>query len=319
MALGAAPVIRPLVASRYAPGSPVVVPEMLEREVMLETPATTPPISVAAYIEIAPRAGDAPSASQATMPDAATTHRIEPVAPHGGSSEVAPAVAETPLSRGRPSVDAKKLTGTEMYRVHEPVEHLPAREEMPFFGDRGNRLLPPAIIEQVEPDIVSRFVESVAARANSDRVPPVVEPPAVTGRRVQTVVDEHVRFLNPMGNDSGHHPIAVKPGVTTGDSEDAVAMSAGAPRALEASLSPRAYSELEAQESPTSRRTEAEARTSHQHGSEPMSSRPVVRITIGRVEVRAVMPPAPPVQTPVAPAPKLSLDEYLRQHSGKPR
>jgi hypothetical protein len=48
--------------------------------------------------------------------------------------------------------------------------------------------------------------------------------------------------------------------------------------------------------------------------SGPSSSPPAVRVTIGRVEVRAVQPPAPP--PPSAPrGPALSLDDYLKQRS----
>jgi hypothetical protein len=45
---------------------------------------------------------------------------------------------------------------------------------------------------------------------------------------------------------------------------------------------------------------------------------PVIRVTIGRVEVRAIMPPAPPLPPPTSPAPRVSLDEYLRQTRSKP-
>jgi hypothetical protein len=44
---------------------------------------------------------------------------------------------------------------------------------------------------------------------------------------------------------------------------------------------------------------------------------PVIRVTIGRVEVRAVTPPLPAVEPSPPPAPKLSLDEFLRQHNGR--
>jgi len=45
----------------------------------------------------------------------------------------------------------------------------------------------------------------------------------------------------------------------------------------------------------------------------------VIRVTIGRIEVRAVPPPPPlqPVEAAAPPAPKLSLDEYLRQQNGR--
>jgi hypothetical protein len=47
------------------------------------------------------------------------------------------------------------------------------------------------------------------------------------------------------------------------------------------------------------------------------SSPPVVRVTIGRVEVRAVLPvaPAPPAPEPASADTRLSLDEYLKTRS----
>ena len=44
---------------------------------------------------------------------------------------------------------------------------------------------------------------------------------------------------------------------------------------------------------------------------------PVVRVTIGRVEVRAVLPPAPPERATPRRAPRMTLDEYLRQGDGR--
>jgi hypothetical protein len=44
----------------------------------------------------------------------------------------------------------------------------------------------------------------------------------------------------------------------------------------------------------------------------------VVRVNIGRVEVRAVMPPAPPVPAAVPRRPDMSLDEYLKRRSRSP-
>ena len=43
---------------------------------------------------------------------------------------------------------------------------------------------------------------------------------------------------------------------------------------------------------------------------------PTIRVTIGRVEVRAVLPPPAPARTPAPATPKLSLDEYLRSRNG---
>jgi hypothetical protein len=63
----------------------------------------------------------------------------------------------------------------------------------------------------------------------------------------------------------------------------------------------------------------------HRRGSAPSLPRPigpevpserVVEITIGRVDVRAIMPSSPPVAPPARRAPELSLDDYLKQRSG---
>lgn len=49
------------------------------------------------------------------------------------------------------------------------------------------------------------------------------------------------------------------------------------------------------------------------------SSENVIRVTIGRIEVRAITAPLPPVESSGPPPPKVSLDEYLRQHKGRSR
>jgi hypothetical protein len=51
---------------------------------------------------------------------------------------------------------------------------------------------------------------------------------------------------------------------------------------------------------------------------EDASSRdePTIRVTIGRIEVRAVSPPAPPPRQTRQPAPEMSLDDYLRAREG---
>jgi hypothetical protein len=50
--------------------------------------------------------------------------------------------------------------------------------------------------------------------------------------------------------------------------------------------------------------------------NEPAEERPIVRVTIGRIEVRAVTPPAPPPRQAVRPpVPKLTLDDYLKSRN----
>jgi hypothetical protein len=45
----------------------------------------------------------------------------------------------------------------------------------------------------------------------------------------------------------------------------------------------------------------------------------VVRVTIGRVDVRAVVPPAPAEQRKPRRQPRLTLEEYLRDAEGRRR
>ena len=47
-------------------------------------------------------------------------------------------------------------------------------------------------------------------------------------------------------------------------------------------------------------------------GTPHVQAAPVIKVTIGRIEVRAVSPPAAPTAQPAMPLPRLSLDEYLQ-------
>jgi hypothetical protein len=46
---------------------------------------------------------------------------------------------------------------------------------------------------------------------------------------------------------------------------------------------------------------------------------PTIKVTIGRIEVRAVLPPEPHAQETALPAPRMSLDDYLKSVSGERR
>ena len=349
MALGAAPAIQPLVASRYAPGAQAAVPEMMERDVTLDSPAggavtsvaearaavrpegddpgaLQPGLLVATTAEggpagrrgdlrgIAPIAGETlpPEVGERASPDMASRF-VEPhaAAPRDDARAIAPAVVDARLLGRQPGVDA---------HGQQRPRRLHAGEDMPFPGESGNALRPPAALELVRPDSASRLVGDLT----------------VIGQRPEAAADEHIRLPNPVHNGSRHRAIAVEPGATTGDSEEPAARADGL-RALEPPLSPRFPAQIEAREAPispratspggrlpgpapsTARHGGADARASRPAGSEPASARPAVRVTIGRVDVRALMPPAPPVGTPTAAGPKLSLDDYLRQQSRRPR
>jgi hypothetical protein len=50
-----------------------------------------------------------------------------------------------------------------------------------------------------------------------------------------------------------------------------------------------------------------------------MQTPPTIKVTIGRIEVRAVLPPAPREQETALPRPAMSLDDYLKSMSGERR
>ena len=54
---------------------------------------------------------------------------------------------------------------------------------------------------------------------------------------------------------------------------------------------------------------------------EPSPTTPTIRVSIGRIEVRAIIPLAPPAQRtpPARPRPQLSLEDYLQRHRGRSR
>jgi hypothetical protein len=70
---------------------------------------------------------------------------------------------------------------------------------------------------------------------------------------------------------------------------------------------------------PNARRADAQLLSTLDERMAEATSGRVIRVTIGRIEVHAVTPPPPlqPVEAAPPPAPKLSLDDYLRQHNGR--
>jgi hypothetical protein len=71
---------------------------------------------------------------------------------------------------------------------------------------------------------------------------------------------------------------------------------------------------------PASSKTSSErpaSREPPQAGRVAAEPAPVIQVTIGRIEVRAATPPAPPAARSQPAKPAISLDEYLRRRSGE--
>jgi hypothetical protein len=63
-------------------------------------------------------------------------------------------------------------------------------------------------------------------------------------------------------------------------------------------------------------RADSPARAATPETTSIMQAAPTIKVTIGRIEVRAVQPPATRAQETALPAPRMSLDDYLKSLSG---
>lgn len=66
-------------------------------------------------------------------------------------------------------------------------------------------------------------------------------------------------------------------------------------------------------------RADSPSRTTTANTRPDIQTAPTIKVTIGRIEVRAILPPAPRAQETALPAPKMSLDDYLKSVSGERR
>jgi hypothetical protein len=297
MALGAAPAIAPLVASRYAPDAQGVEPELLQHEVMRE-----------ARVPVANRT------AATTRREADTT-----VAPHPGRNAVAmdrgdavaprivPPDATDAAVRDAAAVSAlavphaqRRLT-VEQARSHaaDHGAHVARREA----DDTARVTAPPApydVVEQVAAlSATNENGPRLALHPDSRRPPVAIEPHEADAAR---------RDRPDLAERDPTRPGAPEPAQPVPD--------AGEDRRARAPAA-RPAPEWRAPPPPTAASSLARAPATLPHEAEV--PHPSVRVTIGRVEVRAVAPPVPPLEVPVAPAPRLSLDEYLRQYGGRPR
>jgi hypothetical protein len=343
-ALGRAPAVQPLVVSRYAPSPHLAVPEMLQSKGGLESSAEPKPKSDAeshsqSYRFSASVTADPTGRRAPAQPIAGTTQREsgEFLLPQPATAEAArsypprpAAVSETvqgPLEASvshHPAVlNVQDLTGRETNHVTGPAEQTPTRGTPS--GDKQLKQSPPPTVHSespARPDVGGGVAEVIAVREDPRHQRDTFDPPVATGQGEDAfVVDESI----PRANERVSHVIPV---LNSEQFDRGHSASESFPQSL--------YSELEIREGPTnsraetlksesplpeqsiSRRADSGLRSSQDRGAANTSSAPVVRVTIERIEVRAVMPPSQPVEVS-APPPKLSLDEYLRRHNGRER
>jgi hypothetical protein len=289
-ALGLTPLAKVLTASRYAPG-----PEMPE-QAFEETPAprtvsassvSAPPVSAHAIDTPAPglqTAGVQPERPVVmVMRRAATVMAATPPEPSEGAE------------RARPPVTTDS--------VHDIVRHESAPPRLPV-----------NTMQHVEESSAAprgyrgRHSDGVSA-LRSERLQaarPASENAGAPERPLDTDPIEHSLFVR-----AGEHP--APPWHPRSSPPEALE-----PRqlpALSPSLTP-AYAPLAHSPSPRTFASPLPARRDENAGE--TAAAPAIRVTIGRVEVRAVTPP-PPAEPPAPPTPRLSLDDYLRSHNGRAR
>lgn len=310
-ALGAAPAVQPLIGSRHAPAARSAEPEgFVEETVEREVPripahSPAPPRLSAAPPTTpddphpAPAAGDPPlpplpprvESASLDRPPAAPIVRREaeaPLVPTSASPSppappAAPASIDAPAPSDAPaSIDGERQPSSARGEIPRPDTPLAPRTDTPLLPRTEASPVAPGERRSMEDPARPRrtFVPDARLRADADGAA------------------EGDALLMPR-NDLAP---ATSPADPVGREDEAAGTAGRAAR----TLLPSASAQTGARElPPAAGREEAE--------------RPVVQVTIGRIEVRAVHPPAAPqpAREPGWTPPVLSLDEYLKRGSAR--
>jgi hypothetical protein len=329
-ALGLTPVAKVLTASRYAPG-----PEMVKAAEQ-QTVATPKPERQAAEVRARPTATVMERAQPPGTPErpAHPTQFVDespPAAQHSRQAEPTEMIEVTERSFVAPTEPAGVTSAPSRGRrdAVPPQEHSPVvvRDEeataslvdapeprQPRSPTRVSheRAEPPGTPEP--PAHPTQSVDESAPAAQHARQAEPIEMIEVTERSfVARAEPAAVTSAPPRGRRDAVPP--QEPSASVVRDEEATASLVGAPEPRQ----PRSPARVSHERAPSPRTfaspLPAPARRDETAG-ETAAAAPVIRVTIGRVEVRAVTPP-PPTEPPPPPAPRLSLDEYLRSHNGR--
>jgi hypothetical protein len=318
-ALGAAPPLQPLVGSRFAaPAEPAsFLEETAEgdgfaptvRRSVADTFPAAPPRPVA---EAPVSAGEEPSSTLVPTPS--------PSPPPSESRTPSPVEGRTRSpDRTVPTVDVREVASSSRPFEHDDAA-LPAREVAP--SARASEANPPSPV---------RASSQVPAERAEERRPRA-EPRRVTEPRGELLMPASAPPDPPVFSSTAHRQedgSAPLSGVearrrVAGDSVDETQPM----RQVEEPADDREHAS-DALLMPLARRGEAQAvdgdradgprADARQPWAPVEKERPVVQVTIGRIEVRAVHPPAAPqpARGPGWTPPVLSLDEYLKRGGGR--
>jgi hypothetical protein len=288
--LGRAPVVEPLVAPRFAPEA--ISPELTAAWTADEelTRQALPPPS------IQPHQAEPPTVEAGPVVPPPT---LVPTPPAGA---YAPAHAELPTEKGRPAAGladepiqaGEPVSGAvpekgraaekpRSARAHPTIERTPVAAQRPIpkrTGQAAARTERPSVLLVDAPSLVAPEPPSPQAAYPPSAEPPPSTPKAETEQKTPPI--QHAIEVETRIMPPAKIPPPSQPSVTR-QARRPVAMAAGEQPAAE---------------------------SSHQT--------PAIRVTIGRVEVRAVQPPEPPrprARTAVR-MPTLSLDDYLQRRNG---
>lgn len=331
-ALGLTPLAKVLTASRYAPEPEM--PEQAFEEMPLPRTVLAPPVSAHAIDTPAPerqtaevqptrpvvtvmrRAATVMAATPPEPPEGAerahlpvTTDGVHDIVRHESAPPRQPMNTMQPVEESTPaprSHRGRQPEGVSAPRSGRPNAAAPA-------GEGSGAQERPLDTDPTEHSLLMHDEEEVASPRHpaprSGRLhaaPPAGENAGAPERPLDTDPIERSLFVR-----AGERPAPPwHPGSSPLDAPEPRQLPALSPTLTPADA-PIAHSPSPRTSAPPlpARRDETAAET---------PAAPVIRVTIGRVEVRAATPP-PPVEPPAPPAPRLSLDDYLRSHNGRAR
>ena len=117
-------------------------------------------------------------------------------------------------------------------------------------------------------------------------------------------------------DEEGREQASAVPLRESAESKGALTVADAEVAPLSLSQTPRATPSADVRPLTQVRPAIAQAATTNTQAREANTQPPTIEVTIGRIEVRAVTPPAPPPPRQRQSPPKMSLDDYLRAQSG---
>jgi hypothetical protein len=365
--LGEAPLVQPLIASRFAPGAEIFVPDTpiaddshavpypTSHE---ESPATIPSISPPATVSLSieerhppdpqrsererPRIDQAPKREQelvdeadirkkplqeqqrgsaAAVPLAAfgTDHDPAPQAhPHDRETETLPASATEPTREQPVGVDpshSREYAHLQITPVvRETGKTLPANA-IHEIGQLSDSIRPERRSTQDPSNVELRRSgpDQTAIPSGEGPLRPVTRPPSLRAPDLRDVdgwtsdvVDakQNERIVERQRRPSQE--------VTLSPTE--VEIPRGAAQVRNASRGARV---VQPERISALQHADSTPRVPAAEQAPAIQAVPTIKVTIGRIEVRAVSPPQSPPQETALPAPKLSLDDYLKSLKGR--